>query len=159
MKLTKYSRSEQETTQIGEQIGVQLRGGEIFILDSDLGGGKTTFTRGLVAGAGINEEVSSPSFALSHQYKNNQLNIYHYDFYRLQDAGLLTDEIREVLGDDHSIVVLEWPRNVESELNGRLVIHITIERQKSSEDHRLFILEVPDEYAYTVEQLTAEESL
>jgi len=64
---------------------------EIIELRSDLGGGKTTFTQGLAAGAGSKDAVSSPTFTLKKIYRAGELHIYHYDFYRLNEPGILKD--------------------------------------------------------------------
>lgn len=85
-----------------------LKGGEVIELMSDLGGGKTTFTQGLAAGMGSRELVSSPSFTLSNEYRSARLTLKHYDFYRLNDAGILRQELQDWLADTHAVVVVEW---------------------------------------------------
>lgn len=75
---------------------------------SDLGGGKTTFTRGLVRGLGSTDTVSSPTFTISKMYNAGDKEIHHFDFYRLQEAGIVADELAEVAGDPQTIVVVEW---------------------------------------------------
>lgn len=97
-----------ETEQIGEDIGKRLKGGEIIELMSDLGGGKTTFTRGLVRGAGSTDHVASPTFTVSKVYKAHKFDIHHFDFYRLPEAGLLEHELSDLLGDAQTVVVVEW---------------------------------------------------
>lgn len=97
-------------------MGSQLRGGEIIELRSDLGGGKTTFVRGLVRGAGSQDHVVSPTFTLNRIYRAKNLSIYHYDFYRLDDAGILADQLAEAVNDDQSVVIVEWAGIVENVL-------------------------------------------
>lgn len=77
-------------------------------LVSDLGGGKTTFVRGLARGAGSEDRVASPTFTVSKEYAAKAFTIHHFDFYRLQEAGIVADELAEVAGDTHDVVVVEW---------------------------------------------------
>ena len=103
-----HSRSSEDTEALGERIGARLRGGEVIELVSDLGGGKTTFTRGLVRGAGSPDRVASPTFTVVRQYDAPKLNIFHFDFYRLDDPGIIVDELREYLSDPWTVVIVEW---------------------------------------------------
>jgi tRNA threonylcarbamoyladenosine biosynthesis protein TsaE len=93
---------------LAEQLGQRLRGGEVIELVSDLGGGKTLFVKGLAKGLGIDDAVSSPSFTVKNVYPGPELKLYHYDFYRLHEAGLLKEEIAEALQDQTGVVVIEW---------------------------------------------------
>jgi tRNA threonylcarbamoyladenosine biosynthesis protein TsaE len=101
--------SEPEATELlAEKLGASLRGGEVIELISDLGGGKTTFTRGLVRGTGSTDKVASPTFTLSREYRAPQFTISHFDFYRLNEAGIVGDELKEVIVDPQHVVVVEW---------------------------------------------------
>jgi tRNA threonylcarbamoyladenosine biosynthesis protein TsaE len=85
-----------------------LSGGEVIELRSDLGGGKTTFVRGLAGGAGSKDNVTSPTFTLNRIYQAGDLQIHHFDFYRLNDPGILADQLAETVNDDKAVVVVEW---------------------------------------------------
>ena len=79
----------------------------------DVGAGKTTFTRGLAQGLGITEPMTSPSFTISKRYAFTDPNgrnreLIHYDFYRLNDPGVMSDELSETLNNQDSIIVVEW---------------------------------------------------
>lgn len=103
-----------------------MRGGEVIELSSDLGGGKTTFVRGLARGAGSDDTVASPSFTISREYRAGKLFIHHYDFYRLGEAGLMSQELAEVLDDPQAVVVVEWAHAVNDVLpDDRAVIRIS----------------------------------
>ena len=110
-----------------EKIGRQLRGGELLELIGDVGAGKTTFVRGLAIGMGVNEQVQSPSFTINRVYEvGNGMRLVHYDFYRLNDPGIMTDELLESLGDDKTVVVIEWADAVSDVLpDDRLTLRIT----------------------------------
>ncbi|MDQ1640289.1 MAG: tRNA threonylcarbamoyladenosine biosynthesis protein TsaE [Pyrinomonadaceae bacterium] len=99
-----------ETFDLGKQIGVQLRGGEILLLDGPLGAGKTIFVKGLAAGLNVDaEEVTSPSFTLVNPY-NGRLPLFHIDLYRL-DAGASAAhavDLDELITNEQAVIVIEW---------------------------------------------------
>lgn len=107
-------------------------------LVSDLGGGKTTFVRGLARGAGSLDRVSSPSYTLTNVYQAPPLTLHHFDFYRLHEPGILRDELAEVIADPRSVVVIEWATIVEDVLpNDRLTISIKATGE-TSRDYELY---------------------
>lgn len=120
--------------QLGEAIGRSVSGGEVLELVGDIGAGKTTLTKGIARALGINEPVQSPTFTISRVYDSPKgLRLAHYDFYRLGEAGIMGDEIREAMDDD-SVVVVEWAGAVDDDLpEDRLVVKITT----ISEEERL----------------------
>ena len=108
--------SENEMRAFGEQLGAQLRGGEVIELIGDVGAGKTTLTKGIVRGMGSDETVQSPTFTLSRVYEADKLRLVHYDFYRLNDPGILRDELAETINDAGTVTVIEWAGIVEGVL-------------------------------------------
>lgn len=97
--------------------GGDVQAARVIELIGDIGAGKTTFVKGLAVGLGASEEVASPSFTISRVYDlPHGLRLYHYDFYRLTDAGILRDELREVSDDERAITVIEWADIVEDVL-------------------------------------------
>jgi tRNA threonylcarbamoyladenosine biosynthesis protein TsaE len=119
--------SEYDTRQLGERIGELLRGGEIIELVGDVGAGKTAFVKGLALGLQVDEDIQSPSFTINRTYETpSHLRLVHYDFYRLEEAGILADELRDVLYDSQTIVVIEWADIITDVLpEDRLTIHIS----------------------------------
>lgn len=110
-------RNERETLSLGKTIGSMLRGGEIIELVGDVGSGKTTFARGIALGLGIDEYVQSPSFTISRQYDGrNGIELVHYDFYRLKDAGIMADDLKETTGNKKTVVIVEWSEAVKEVL-------------------------------------------
>lgn len=101
------------TDKLAAKIGQQLRGNEVIELVGDLGSGKTTFTKALVKGAGSSDHVSSPSFSLRNDYQAKSFNIAHFDFYRLNDPGIVKDMLAEAIIDQQIVVVVEWAGVIE----------------------------------------------
>jgi tRNA threonylcarbamoyladenosine biosynthesis protein TsaE len=104
------SRDASETFDLGRQIGAELSGGEILLLDGPLGAGKTIFVKGLAAGLDVDaDEVTSPSFTLVNPHKG-RLPLFHIDLYRL-DAGATAAhavDLEELLTNEHAVIVIEW---------------------------------------------------
>jgi tRNA threonylcarbamoyladenosine biosynthesis protein TsaE len=108
------SNNENETKAIGEAIGTLLRGGEIIELIGDVGSGKTTLVKGIAVGLGIDEYVQSPSFTISRMYQGrDDIKLAHYDFYRLNEAGIMANELHELANDDGTAIIIEWAGVVE----------------------------------------------
>ncbi len=124
------------------------------MLTSDLGGGKTTFTKGLAKGLGSNDIVSSPTFTVSQVYTaRDGLEIHHFDFYRLSEAGVVGYELAEVIDDPKIVSVIEWGDVVEEVLPARHVL-IMLERIASGEENRLITIDLPAEAEHLKEALT-----
>ena len=93
---------------LGREIADGLGGGEVLALVGGLGAGKTRFTKGLVAGLGHPDEVTSPTFALAHEYRGGRLTVFHLDFYRLRSADELVGLGWDEMLDEGGVVVAEW---------------------------------------------------
>ena len=121
------SHSVAETEAFAEQLATTFVGGEVLLLKGDLGAGKTHFVKGLARGLGIDEVVTSPTFALHNSY-TGRLNLNHFDFYRIEDS----EEV-EILGldeffyDMHGVAAIEWSENVASLLPKHCVT-VTIDK-------------------------------
>jgi hydrolase, P-loop family len=111
---------------LGRAIGQALTGSEVIELVGDVGAGKTTLTKGLAEGLVITEPIQSPTFTISRVYDaRDGLRLCHYDFYRLGEAGIMGDEISEMMQEDLTITVIEWAGAVNEVLpSDRLVITI-----------------------------------
>ena len=118
--------SETEMKAFGAKLGALLRGGEILELVGDVGAGKTTLVKGIANGLMIDEDVQSPSFTISRVYDaRDGIQLAHYDFYRLHDAGIMANELHETVHEDKTVTVIEWAEIVGGVLPAdRLTVHI-----------------------------------
>lgn len=144
------STSSEQTEHLAASFGARLRGGEIFVLKSDLGGGKTTFTRGLARGASSSDMVSSPTFTISKIYDAPNFKIHHFDFYRLGEPGMVGAELEELIGDTSVVLVLEWPIVISELLPSEKVI---VDIEVAGEQQREFTFSYPDSLGYLFEGL------
>lgn len=108
MKIT----SEEGMLEFGREFAKNLHAPAVIELVGDVGAGKTTFVRGLAEGLGVKEPVTSPSFTISKEYAFDGGVLIHYDFYRLQDPGLMLGDLEESLSDPSAIVLVEWADSV-----------------------------------------------
>lgn len=138
------------TEKLAEKIGRRLQGGEVIELIADLGGGKTTFTRGLARGAASDDTVASPTFTVSKVYKAPHFEIHHFDFYRLHEPGIMADELAEIVGDPQIVTVVEWGDNVRHVLPQK---HLRVEINQAGGDGRNIILTAAQGLEYLLEDL------
>jgi len=106
---TVFSLSEDETAELGRTLSRTMKGGELVLLEGELGLGKTVFARGIATGLGIAaEDVNSPSFTLVQEYGGGRLPMFHVDLYRLNSGDdVETLGLEDLLASD-AIVVIEW---------------------------------------------------
>ncbi len=115
------SKNISETREIALKLGEKLPRGTTVLLEGDLGAGKTAFTRGFVSRWGLEDLVSSPTFTVMNEYRNEEICIYHFDLYRLSSPEELVelglDEFLET--GDYSLI--EWPGIAQDWLPGKTV--------------------------------------
>jgi len=100
------------TEALGARIAAVLQLGDLVALKGDLGAGKTTMARAILASLGVTENVPSPTFTLVQEYTSPTLIVRHFDLYRLEDAA----EVRELGLDDALLdgaALVEWPERAE----------------------------------------------
>ncbi len=98
------------------------------MLNGDLGAGKTHFVKGVATGLGIDDVITSPTFALHNQYESGRLVLNHFDFYRIMDpaeAEILG--LNEFFGEKQSVCCIEWSENIAELLPSNCII-VTIEK-------------------------------
>src|SRR5690349_10555846 len=101
--------TDDDMRKLGKKLGTLLKGGEVIELIGDVGAGKTTLVKGIAEGLRVDEDVQSPSFTLSRVYPaRDDLWLHHYDFYRLNDPGVMRYEFAESIADAKSVTIIEW---------------------------------------------------
>jgi tRNA threonylcarbamoyladenosine biosynthesis protein TsaE len=119
----------------------------VIELISDLGGGKTTFVKGLAVGLDSSDHVTSPSFTVNKSYRG-RLALEHFDFYRLSDPGMVGHTLGEVINDKKTVSVIEWAKTVHRFLpKNRLVVEIN---KLADESSRQIKISYPESLAYAV---------
>ena len=105
-----------ETLNLGKKLSGKLNPQSIVLLQGPIGAGKTSFVKGIAKGLSISEDITSPTFALSHHYNSGKIPLIHLDLYRLGNISsakeVFFSEEEEAL-QNHSILVIEWPELIE----------------------------------------------
>ncbi len=119
----------QETFDLGERLGERLRGGEIVLLRGGLGAGKTLFTKGILYALDYDiNEVTSPSFSLVNLYRAEKFDVYHIDFWRLDDVEDVAGAVGlpEILEDETAVVIAEWSERLKEIQFENKIIRVSI---------------------------------
>lgn len=139
MKHYKYtSKSENDTKEFAKKLASELKPKDVVVLTGELGSGKTKFVEGFLSYYGLENEISSPTFTIVNEYNASDVNIYHFDVYRLEDSS----EFYEIGGDEYfekGICLIEWGEMISDALP-KNYIHITF--SKDTEDENFRILEI-----------------
>ena len=123
------SKSREETEQFAFEYAKTLRGGDVVLLDGEMGAGKTVFAKGIAKGLGVEEEVTSPTYAYMNDYDGR---LFHYDCYRIESI-----EQAERLGlsdyfDMGGVCLIEWAQNI-APLLPPVVKRVKIEKRGENE--------------------------
>lgn len=133
-KLKIISNSEEETLKIGIKLGSLLKIGNTVVLTGDLGSGKTKLTEGILTYYKLEEEISSPTFTIVNEYIKDDIKIFHFDVYRLEDSS----EFYAIGGDEYfekGICIIEWGELIEDALPQNY-IQILFKRNLENENLR-----------------------
>ena len=136
---TIITNSEQETKNIAKKIAKNIDKNAVIVLTGELGAGKTKFTEGFLSYFGLENEISSPTFTIVNEYKNENATIYHFDVYRLSDV----DEFYAIGGEEYfskGICIVEWGEIIEEALP-KNCIRIKIKKDENNFDKRIIEIE------------------
>ena len=137
--MTVITKSPEQTELLGKKLAELLRPGDVIAYYGDLGAGKTAFTRGLAAGLGIREAVTSPTYTIVNEYLSGRMPLFHFDMYRLSSS----EELFDIGWEDYlargGVCAVEWSENGEDALTD--AISITIEKDPAQLDWRKITIE------------------
>ena len=131
---TYISKSEQDTISFAENFAKDLQVGDIVVLTGELGSGKTKFVEGVLKHFNLEDEISSPTFTIVNEYTSGNINIYHFDVYRLEDS----DEFYAMGGDEYfskGICLIEWGEIIEDILP-KPYTKVVFSKEDSNEEFR-----------------------
>lgn len=140
------TRKPDETFAFAEKLGKHAVPGQVYALNGDLGVGKTVFAKGLAAGLGVTEPVSSPTFTIVQEYRTGRIPFYHFDVYRIEEP----EEMEEIGYEDYfygdGVCLIEWSDLIRDILPDRM-IRVTIEKDpdKGFDYRRITIEGLPEE--------------
>ena len=105
-----------ETLNLGEKLSHKLNPQSIVLLKGPIGAGKTSFVQGIAKGLSISEDITSPTFALSHHYSSGKIPLIHLDLYRLENSSSAKEVFfseEEEASQNEAILIIEWPEFIE----------------------------------------------
>lgn len=131
---TYISKNEKDTINFAKEFAKTLKKDDIIVLDGELGSGKTKFTEGILSFFGLDDEISSPTFTIVNEYKNEKITIYHFDVYRLENA----DDFYDIGGEEYfgsGLCIIEWGNIIKPILPPN-TIFINFEKDALDENKR-----------------------
>ena len=116
---TYVSTTTEQTIALGQILGKLLQAGDVLVLTGDLGAGKTQLTKGIAAGMGVMDDVTSPTFTIEMVYEGTTMPLYHFDLYRLNDPDQLEDTgLYDALESDGPTII-EWGEQFAEQIGER----------------------------------------
>lgn len=135
--MTVITKSPEQTELLGKKLAAFLRPGDVIAYYGDLGAGKTAFTRGLAAGLGIREAVTSPTYTIVNEYLSGRMPLFHFDMYRLSSS----EELFDIGWEDYlargGVCAVEWSENVADAMQGAISVRIG----RDSDEQRTITIE------------------
>lgn len=130
-----HSNCENDTLNFAKKFASKLNKSDVIVLSGDLGSGKTKFTEGVLSYFNLENEISSPTFTIVNEYSSDNINIFHFDVYRLEDSS----EFYAIGGEeyfDKGICIIEWGEIIEDALP-KDYIKIDFSRNPDIENERI----------------------
>ncbi len=109
----KETFSEKETYELAKNLAMNMKEPKVVCLNGDLGVGKTVFAKGFAKGLGIDEDITSPTFTIVQSYKGIDMNLHHFDVYRISDISEMDEIGYEEYFFDNAICLIEWSKLIE----------------------------------------------
>lgn len=139
MSFNMETTNEQETMAFAKKLGERVEAKNVILLEGELGAGKTTFTKGLALGMGIEQVIKSPTYTLVREYTKGRLPLYHLDVYRLEESGGEELGLEEYFYGE-GVSVIEWSIFIKEELPSEY-LKIQISRAGEFLQNRFFQIE------------------
>lgn len=141
----------EETNRFGIKLGKLLGPGDVVCLNGQLGAGKTTLTKSIGLGLGVDDYITSPTFALINEY-DGKYPVYHFDVYRLEN----TEELYDLGFDEYfygrGVSIIEWADRIGSFLPDERIV-LDIESTDDIDERKINITIFGDRYKEIVEEL------
>ena len=133
------SKSENDTKEFAKRFTSDLKNGDVIVLSGDLGSGKTKFTEGILSYFNLEDEICSPTFTIVNEYVKDDIKIYHFDVYRLEEE----EEFLSIGGEEYfekGVCIIEWGEMIENVLPN-IYTKISFSRDLNNENQRRIIVQ------------------
>ncbi|MFZ5944416.1 MAG: tRNA (adenosine(37)-N6)-threonylcarbamoyltransferase complex ATPase subunit type 1 TsaE [Bacillota bacterium] len=145
------TKQEKETEYVGQRMAKYLEPGDFIALIGQLGAGKTVFSKGIARGLGIEEDITSPTFTIIHEYTNGRIPLFHMDVYRLKDVQEMDDLGYEEYFYGNGVTVVEWADIIRDILPAE---HLALVFNQGEEGREICFYPQGEKYKRLVEELT-----
>lgn len=153
--ITIITKNETETIEFAKRLTNYLKPGMTLLLEGNLGAGKTTFTKGIGAGLGIQRIIKSPTYTIIREYQDGTFPLYHIDLYRLEETEVIELGLDEYF-EGSGLSVVEWPSVAPNDLPAeRLEISLTV-NPKQPDQREISLTPVGEQYEELVKKLKEE---
>ena len=140
-----------DTKEFGESLGRVLKKSDILCLNGDLGAGKTTLTKSIGIGLGVDEYITSPTFSLINEYRGN-IPVYHFDVYRLENVDELDDLGFDEYFFGEGVCIIEWADKIEKMLPKEIIV-LDIEKGETVDKRIVSISGKGNRYKEVLEEM------
>ncbi len=145
-------KDETASYELAHRLAQLVEPGMVFLLEGDLGAGKTTFTKGIAEGLSIKRVIKSPTYTIIREYTDGRLPLYHMDLYRLDEGGVESLGLEEYF-EGSGLCVVEWPSVAREEMPLEH-LQIKIDSHLAQVDERLFeFIPHGEQYEHLIQQL------
>ena len=154
MDMNYYSKSESDTHKLADRLAKHAQPGDVYVLEGELGAGKTTFTKGFGKAMGIQRIIKSPTYTLIREYTDGRLPLYHMDLYRLEEEGADDLGLEEYFNGE-GVTLVEWGSVVSESLPKEYLL-LTFSRTAKEEEREIRLTAIGKKYETLIQTVKEE---
>ena len=155
MEIIQFSQNEKETQYLAALLATLSQPGDVYLLEGELGAGKTTFTKGFGKALGIKRVIKSPTYTLIREYTDGRLPLYHMDLYRLEAEGADDLGLEEYFASD-GVTLIEWGSVVSQDMPNEYLLLEFSRKEESNDGRQIKMVALGERYTLLLEKLAQE---
>ena len=152
MEIIQFSQNEKETQDLAALLATLSQPGDVYLLEGELGAGKTTFTKGFGKALGIKRVIKSPTYTLIREYTDGRLPLYHMDLYRLEAEGADDLGLEEYFASD-GVTLIEWGSVVSQDMPNEYLLLEFSRTRESNDGRQIRIVAIGKKYTLLLEKI------
>lgn len=152
MEIIQFSQNEKETQDLAALLATLSQPGDVYLLEGELGAGKTTFTKGFGKALGITRVIKSPTYTLIREYTDGRLPLYHMDLYRLEAEGADDLGLEEYFASD-GVTLIEWGSVVSQDMPNEYLLLEFSRIGESNDGRQIRIVAIGKKYTLLLEKI------
>ena len=152
MEIIQFSQNEKETQDLAALLATLSQPGDVYLLEGELGAGKTTFTKGFGKALGIKRVIKSPTYTLIREYTDGRLPLYHMDLYRLEAEGADDLGLEEYFASD-GVTLIEWGSVVSQDMPNEYLLLEFSRTGESNDGRQIRMVAIGKKYTLLLEKI------